>query len=41
MLKPSNLEVAMADAEELYDEAIDLYADQKYDDAIVVYNRVL
>jgi tetratricopeptide (TPR) repeat protein len=31
----------MPDAEELYDEAIDLYADQKYDDAIAAYNRVL
>ena len=31
----------MPDKEELYDEAIDLYADEKYDDAIVVYNRAL
>jgi tetratricopeptide (TPR) repeat protein len=31
----------MPDKEELYDEAIDLYADQKYDDAIAVYNRAL
>jgi tetratricopeptide (TPR) repeat protein len=31
----------MPDKEELYDEAIDLYADQKYDDAIIVYNRAL
>ena len=31
----------MPDKEELYDEAIDLYADQKYDDAITVYNRAL
>jgi tetratricopeptide (TPR) repeat protein len=34
-------EALMPDKEELYDEAIDLYADQKYDDAIVVYNRAL
>ena len=31
----------MPDKEELYDEAIDLYADQKYDDAIVAYNQAL
>ena len=31
----------MADKEELYDEAIDLYADQKYDDAIALYERAL
>ncbi len=31
----------MPDKEELYDEAIDLYADQKYDDAIAMYNRAL
>jgi tetratricopeptide (TPR) repeat protein len=31
----------MPDKEELYDEAVDLYADQKYDEAIEVYNRAL
>ncbi len=31
----------MPDKDELYDEAIDLYADQKYDDAIAMYNRAL
>jgi tetratricopeptide (TPR) repeat protein len=31
----------MPDKEELYDEAIDLYAEERYDDAIAVYNRVL
>jgi tetratricopeptide (TPR) repeat protein len=31
----------MPDKEEYYDEAIDLYADQKYDDAIALYNRAL
>jgi tetratricopeptide (TPR) repeat protein len=31
----------MPDKEELYDEAIDLYADQKYDEAIAVYNQAL
>ncbi len=31
----------MPDKEEFYDEAIDLYADQKYDDAITLYNRAL
>ncbi|MBV8054961.1 MAG: tetratricopeptide repeat protein [Deltaproteobacteria bacterium] len=31
----------MPDKEELYDEAIDLYAEEKYDDAIAVYNRAL
>jgi tetratricopeptide (TPR) repeat protein len=34
-------EALMPDKEELYDEAIDLYADQKYDDAIALYNRAL
>ena len=34
-------EALMPDKEELYDEAIDLYADQKFDDAIAVYNRAL
>ena len=31
----------MPDKEEFYDEAIDLYADQKYDDAIAAYNQAL
>ena len=31
----------MPEKEELYDEAIDLYADQKYDEAIALYNRAL
>jgi tetratricopeptide (TPR) repeat protein len=31
----------MPDKEEFYDEAIDFYADQKYDDAIALYNRAL
>ena len=31
----------MPDKEEFYDEAIDLYADQKYDDAIALYNQAL
>jgi superkiller protein 3 len=31
----------MADKEALYDEAVDLYADQKYDDAIALYRKAL
>jgi tetratricopeptide (TPR) repeat protein len=31
----------MDDKEELYDEAIDLYADEKYDEAIELYNQAL
>jgi tetratricopeptide (TPR) repeat protein len=31
----------MPDKEELYDEAVDLYADDKYDEAIEVYKRAL
>ena len=31
----------MPDKEELYDDAVDLYADEKYDDAIAVYNQAL
>jgi tetratricopeptide (TPR) repeat protein len=31
----------MPDKEEFYDEAIDLYADEKYDDAIEFYKRAL
>jgi superkiller protein 3 len=31
----------MPDKEEFYDDAIDLYADEKYDDAIAMYNRAL
>ncbi len=31
----------MADKEELYDEAIDLYADEKYDEAIELYKKAL
>ncbi len=31
----------MADKEELYDEAIDLYADEKYEEAIEVYKKAL
>jgi tetratricopeptide (TPR) repeat protein len=31
----------MADKEELYDQAVDLYADDKYDEAIEVYRKAL
>jgi tetratricopeptide (TPR) repeat protein len=31
----------MPDKEELYDTAIDLYADDKWDEAITVYNQAL
>jgi len=31
----------MPDVEELYDEAVDLYADEKYDEAIVAYRKAL
>jgi tetratricopeptide (TPR) repeat protein len=31
----------MPDKEELYDEAVDLYADDKYDEAIEVYEKAL
>ncbi|MGO9602872.1 MAG: tetratricopeptide repeat protein [Candidatus Binataceae bacterium] len=31
----------MPDAEDLYDEAVDLYADQKYDEAIETYKKAL
>jgi tetratricopeptide (TPR) repeat protein len=31
----------MPDKEDLYDEAIDLYADDKYDEAIEVYRKAL
>lgn len=31
----------MSDVEELYDEAVDLYADEKYDEAIEVYRKAL
>ncbi len=31
----------MPDKEDLYDEAVDLYADDKFDEAIAVYNRAL
>ena len=31
----------MAKAEELYDEAVDLYANEKYDEAIELYNQAL
>jgi len=31
----------MPDKEALYDEAVDLYADDKFDEAIAVYNRAL
>lgn len=31
----------MPDKEELYDEAVDLYADQKYDEAIEIYRQAL
>lgn len=31
----------MPDKEELYDEAVDLYADDKYDEAIEVYKKAL
>jgi tetratricopeptide (TPR) repeat protein len=31
----------MPDVEQLYDEAVDLYADEKYDEAIVAYRKAL
>jgi tetratricopeptide (TPR) repeat protein len=31
----------MQDKEELYDQAVDLYADEKYDEAIALYRQVL
>ena len=31
----------MPEKEELYDEAVDLYADDKWDEAIAVYNQAL
>ncbi len=31
----------MPDKEELYDDAIDLFADEKYDEAIAVYRKAL
>jgi len=31
----------MADKEELYDEAVDLFADDKFDEAIAVYRKAL
>ncbi len=31
----------MSDKEELYDEAVDLYADEKYDEAIEIYKKAL
>jgi tetratricopeptide (TPR) repeat protein len=31
----------MADKEELYDEAVDLYAEEKYDEAIEAYKKAL
>jgi len=31
----------MPDVEDLYDEAVDLYADEKYDEAIAVYRKAL
>jgi tetratricopeptide (TPR) repeat protein len=31
----------MPDLEEIYDEAVDLYADEKYDEAIEVYKKAL
>ena len=31
----------MVDKEELYDQAVDLYADEKYDDAIELYKQAL
>lgn len=31
----------MDDKEELYDEAVDLYADDKYDEAIALYKKAL
>ena len=31
----------MPDKEDLYDEAVDLYADDKFDEAIATYNRAL
>jgi tetratricopeptide (TPR) repeat protein len=34
-------EVRMTDKEELYDAAVDLYADGKYDEAIEIYKRAL
>ena len=31
----------MVDKEELYDQAVDLYADEKYDEAIALYQQAL
>jgi tetratricopeptide (TPR) repeat protein len=31
----------MQDKEELYDQAVDLYADEKYDEAIALYRQAL
>jgi superkiller protein 3 len=31
----------MADVEDLYDEAVDFYADEKYDEAIEAYRKAL
>jgi tetratricopeptide (TPR) repeat protein len=31
----------MVDKEDLYDEGVDLYADEKYDEAIAAYRRAL
>jgi tetratricopeptide (TPR) repeat protein len=31
----------MPDVEDLYDQAVDLYADEKYDEAIAVYRKAL
>jgi tetratricopeptide (TPR) repeat protein len=35
------LEECMPDKEELYDEAVDLFADDRYDDAIKLYQQAL
>jgi tetratricopeptide (TPR) repeat protein len=32
---------AMPDKDELYDDAVDLFADEKYDEAIAVYRKAL
>jgi tetratricopeptide (TPR) repeat protein len=37
----TQLEAEMPDKEELYDEAIDAYADDKFDDAIELYKKAL
>ena len=39
--RADSVEADMADKEELYDEAIDAYADDKFDEAIELYKQAL